>query len=246
MKKLFIISVCLAMAGCFTTPQRVKDPPVQEIVITVKSATGTKVEVDTGLDNELKVSRGMEVQNTAGQISSLTFICKNKAFVKLYSGLSVSDVTNFWNDRNVLREDFPQVNEIHIFLNSPGGDAFAGLGLADEIERAKVDGFLVTAHASGIVASAAIPVFAVCNKRFASPGTIFMVHEAAIWKWPGRETASDILSQNELMKMLRDRYIQKLVNNTKLDADEWQALEKKTTWFDAEQAKEWGLIDEII
>jgi ATP-dependent protease ClpP protease subunit len=72
-----------------------------------------------------------------------------------------------------------------------------------------------------------------------------MVHEAALWKWPGRETASDIQSQNDLMHLLRDRYISKLVDNSKLDRTRWEALEKKTTWFSADKALNWGLVDSI-
>jgi ATP-dependent protease ClpP protease subunit len=72
-----------------------------------------------------------------------------------------------------------------------------------------------------------------------------MVHEAALWKWPGRETASDIRSQNELMGLLRERYIGKLTANSKLDKAKWEELEKKTTWFSAEKAMDWGLVDKI-
>ncbi len=103
----------------------------------------------------------------------------------------------------------------------------------------------MTAHASGIVASAAVPVFAVSNRRLAAPGTIFMVHETSVWKWPGRETASDIRSQNKLMNLIRDRYIGKLVKYSKLSKKEWGELENKTTWFSAEKAKHWGIVDKI-
>ena len=72
-----------------------------------------------------------------------------------------------------------------------------------------------------------------------------MVHETSIWKWPGRETASDIRSQNKLMNLIHDRYVGKLAKYSKLSKDEWGNLEHKTTWFSAEQAKVWGLVDEI-
>ena len=149
-----------------------------------------------------------------------------------------------WNDICVLTKT-TDIRNLNLFINSPGGDAFSGLALADQIERAKKSGFHVTAHASGIVASAAVPVFAVCNERLAAPGTIFMVHETAIWKWPGRETASDIRSQNRLMNLLRDRYLEKLTQYSALDREEWEELEHKTTWFSAEKAKSWGLVDKI-
>jgi ATP-dependent protease ClpP protease subunit len=47
------------------------------------------------------------------------------------------------------------------------------------------------------------------------------------------------------MELLRDRYIGKLVGNSNLDATEWRELEKKTTWFSAEKAKSYGIVDEI-
>ncbi len=72
-----------------------------------------------------------------------------------------------------------------------------------------------------------------------------MVHETSIWKWPGRETASDIRSQNKLMQLIRKRYIGKLVDNTRVTKKEWGELEHKTTWFSAQKAKEWGLVDHI-
>jgi ATP-dependent protease ClpP protease subunit len=129
-------------------------------------------------------------------------------------------------------ENNTKIRDVSLFINSPGGDAFSGLALADQIERARRKGFRITAYASGIIASAAVPVFAVAN-------------EAALWKWPGRETASDIRSQNELMGLLRERYIGKLTANSKLDKAKWEELEKKTTWFSAEKAMDWGLVDKI-
>ena len=72
-----------------------------------------------------------------------------------------------------------------------------------------------------------------------------MVHEASLWKWPGRETASDIASQGRLMILLRDRYINYLVENSKLNKAKWEAMEKKTTWFSANQAMDYGLVDRV-
>jgi ATP-dependent protease ClpP protease subunit len=223
-----------------TTPSPAQAP--QEIIVKVQAAEPTKVTVEDG--QKEKVNRSMEVSNPEGRLSQLSFISGDKAFVKIFSGLSVADVTRLWNDLVVL-ENNTEIRNVNLFINSPGGDAFSGLALADQIERARRKGFKITAHASGIIASAAVPVFAVCDVRLAAPGTIFMVHEAALWKWPGRETASDIQSQNDLMHLLRDRYIGKLVDNSKLNKAKWQELEKKTTWFSADKALAWGLVDRI-
>jgi ATP-dependent protease ClpP protease subunit len=192
-------------------------------------------------ENEVRMA--MEVSNPNLSLTTLTGVTSKGAYVKLFSGLSVADVTRLWNDIIYLRDE-TEHRVVDLFINSPGGDAFSGLALADLIVTAQEEwGFTIRAHASGIIASAAVPVFAVCKVRKAEAGTIFMVHEAALWKWPGRETASDIESQNSLMKLLRLKYIGILVNHSTTSKEKWEEMEKKTTWFSAETAKELGLID---
>jgi ATP-dependent protease ClpP protease subunit len=226
------------LLGC--TTMGLRPAPPQEIIVKVQAVEPANVDTKTGD----QIKKSMEIPNPEGSLSQLSFIAKDKAFIKIFSGLSISDVTRLWNDFVIL-ENNTNIREINLFINSPGGDAFSGLALADQIERAKRRGFHITAHASGIIASAAVPVFAVCDVRLAAPGTIFMIHEASLWKWPGRETASDIRSQNELMQLLRARYIGKLVAYSKLDKEKWEELENKTTWFSVEKAKKWGLVDKI-
>jgi len=233
----------LGTQGCITVPT----VPPQEIALTVK-AIDQPVEVAEEKEGD-GIHRSMTIINREGYLSNLSFTLKDtegntEAYTKIFSALTVADVTNMWNDICYLTKA-TEIRHLNLFINSPGGDAFSGLALADQIERAKKAGFHVVAHASGIVASAAVPVFAVCNERLAAPGTIFMVHETSIWKWPGRETASDIRSQNALMELLRDRYISKLVQYSDLERQEWEQMEEKTTWFSAEKGLSWGLVDKI-
>ena len=61
----------------------------------------------------------------------------------------------------------------------------------------------------------------------------------------GTVELSDIRSQNELMRLLREGYIGKLAAYSKLDNAKWEELEYKTTWFSAEKAMDWGLVDKI-
>lgn len=242
-RKIFILfALGIFLVSCASMPSNSPPPKPQEVIVTVQSADPTKVTVPE--QQPERVNRSMEIPNPGGALSQLSFIANDKAFVKIFSGLSVADVTRLWNDL-VYLENNTTIRDVNLFINLPGGDAFSGLALADQIERARKKGFKITAHASGIIASAAVPVFAVCDMRLAAQGTIFMVHEAALWKWPGRETASDIQSQNDLMILLRDRYIGKLVDNSNLDKTKWEELEKKTTWFSASKALTWGLVDSI-
>ena len=236
--KTAVALAILLLVGCATIPAA---PPPQKVLIEVSSATDQKVAVE---DDHNHVARSMEVHNPEGQLSQLSFISGDRAFIKIFSGLSVADVTRLWNDFCIL-ENNTEIRKVSLFINSPGGDAFSGLALADEIEFARKKGFEITAYASGIVASAAVPVLAVCSKRIIAEGCILLLHEAALWKWPGRETASDIKSQNELMGLLESRYTSYLVKYSKLSETEWEEKQKNTTWFSANQALQWGLVDEI-
>jgi ATP-dependent protease ClpP protease subunit len=166
---------------------------------------------------------------SAGKLSRLSFVTKGKAYFKLFSGISVADFVMLKTDLIKLR-DYTDIRDLTIILNSPGGSAFDGLSMADCLVTAQKEwGFTVTVKASGIVASAAVPIFAVCEHRFASPGTLFMVHEAALWKWPGRETMSDIISY--------------LVENSTTSMKTWKKMEKLTTWFTVKKARKLGLIE---
>jgi ATP-dependent Clp protease protease subunit len=244
MKRFLALTICilLAVAGCAGMQEK-SDPINHELTITIKQVGENKVEV-VATNGDEKISRSMEISNPGMQLSQLSGISGNKCFIKIFSGISVSDVTRTWNDLIYL-ENETKIRDVHLFIDSPGGDAFQGLALADTIEKYQKRGFHFTAHATGIIASATVPIFAVADVTRATKATIFMVHEAALWKWPGRETASDIRSQGKMMNLLQKLYIDKLVQNSNLDFDQWEVLEAKTAWFGAERAKEIGILDHI-
>jgi ATP-dependent protease ClpP protease subunit len=256
MKKLFVLFMVLFfLAGCAgqmpaPTNLAVAPPVKADVTITIVQ-DGNGVAIKARADGQSKIiHKSMEVRNPGLQLSPLSAISGDKLFVKIFSGLSVADVTRFWNDLIYL-ENETDLTDVIMFIDSPGGDAFSGLALADTIEKYQKKGFHFTAHATGIIASAAVPVFAVCDERRATQATIFMVHEAALWKWPGRETASDIRTQGKLMDLLQKLYLNKLMLHSNLDFDAWVQLEKATSWFgvktegDVMGAMEIGILDYI-
>jgi ClpP class serine protease len=144
MWKNIIIGTALGLflVSCAAMPTGQTRPP-QEVVVKVEATNPTNVKIKQE-NNEDRVNRSMEVPNQEGHLSQLSFISKNRAFVKIFSGLSVSDVTRLWNDLVVL-ENNTKIRDVSLFINSPGGDAFSGLALADQIERARRKGFRITA-----------------------------------------------------------------------------------------------------
>ena len=188
------------------------------------------------------VQETREVPNESGILAN-TFIENGKAYMDMYLNISAFMAKEFWNDIKIL--ELRGIKHINLYLSSGGGSATAGLALADQIEAAKNNGFYIEVHASGIIASATVPIFAVCSKRYAGEGTIFMVHEASIFKYFSNESKSDIRSQNALMELLTIKYMDKLIKYSNLTLKQWEDYERETTWFDAKKAKEWGLVDEI-
>ena len=193
---------------------------------------------------ENKISRTMDIPNPDGALSRMTFIDGDRAYIKFWSSISSSDNTDLWSDLAIL-EYSTEIRTIQMLVSSPGGSAFDGLAISGQILRARKKGFTFAAYASGIVASAAVPVFAVADYRIADPGAIFMVHQAAIWKWPGMETRSQIESQTKMLEILRKRYIKLLTDNSTIDAEKWEKMQEETTWFTAQQALLWGLVDKL-
>lgn len=255
MKKFLVMLFVLffVLAGCAgQSMQTIPNEPVKaDITITiVQDGDGTAIKATAPGQESKTIHKSMEVGNPGLKLSQLSAISGDKLFVKIFSGLSVADVTRFWNDL-IFIENETDINEIHMFIDSPGGDAFSGLALADQIEKYRKKKFRFIAHATGIIASAAVPVFAVCDERHATQATIFMVHEAALWKWPGRETASDIRTQGKLMDLLQRLYLMKLVEHSNLTFTQWKNLERDTSWFgvrtagDVKGAMEMGILDYV-
>jgi ATP-dependent protease ClpP protease subunit len=260
MKKLFLLLVVAGLVfSCSSNPMMVKQTPSpQEVKVTVELVTkdGKPVSYQAQAKKGDRIMKSMEVRKEGYRLSQLSAKYGEKLFIKIFSGLSVADVTRAWTDMIIAVEEykFTEGSEVHLFIDSPGGDAFSGLALADLIEfYQKYHGIKFIAWGTGIIASAAVPIFAVCDETHATDSTIFMVHEAALWKWPGRETASDIRSQGKLMDLLQEKYIGKLAENSaefdnegkKIDRDYWEFMEAKTSWFDVNRAKELGILDFI-
>ena len=141
-RKIFVFfALGIFLVSCAGMPSNRPPPQPQEVLVKVQAADPTKVTVQKQPQD--RVNRSMEVANPEGRLSQLSFISKDKAFVKIFSGLSVADVTRLWNDLVVL-ENNTNIRDVNLFINSPGGDAFSGLALADQIERARRKGFKIT------------------------------------------------------------------------------------------------------
>jgi len=179
-------------------------------------------------------------------LSAFTIISedKAKAQVHYYGTISSQAAVSLQNDLFVLKNK-TKIRDIDLYIYCFGGDMFAGFAMIETIRMAKQNGFKFTAYAIGAVGSMAIPLYAICYPRIAYHSTIFMVHPASLGTAKQMLTGADIQSQTDLYNMSQDLYVSALAKFTKLSKEEWLKKIEKDTWFSAEQAKEWGLVDII-
>ena len=152
MKHLSVVFFLVFLLACASPPGIIdKSPQVVELRIIGVDAVKVEPECREGF------VKTMEVKNTEGQLSSMTFISNGQAYFKVFSYIGSLDSTNLWQDIIVLKS--MGVMDLNVMINSGGGSAYDGLALADSLLFARSLGFNVTTHAVGLVASAAIPVF---------------------------------------------------------------------------------------
>jgi len=133
---------------------------------------------------------------------------------------------------------------IKVVLNSVGGDVYAGLLIHDTIRRLVHQGIEVEVEARGLAASMGCIILQAGSKRTASKATRLMFHEISTWTFGEVTKVEDRAEElRKLNDSLRD-IIARRTGQKKETIDE--LCKKKDTWFSAEEALEFGLVDEII
>jgi len=132
--------------------------------------------------------------------------------------------------------------DINVYVNTPGGVVTAGLAIYDTMQFVKPD---VCTYCIGQATSmgAVILSAGTKGKRFALPNSRIMIHQP----WGGVQgQASDInIQAKEILKM-RDRINEILVKHTGQTLDKVAKDTDRDYFMSAEEAKEYGIIDEVI
>jgi len=234
-----IVSICILSYGCVTV-QPVKQGPAQEVVVKVVSADGKKVEVDKEVN---KITKTMQIPYDEPVLPGESTQIGDTVFYPIWSYIGTADPLNLKKTLEVMK--YKKLKKMHIYINSGGGSAFAGLACADIILAARASGLTIMTEANGLVASAAVPIFVVGRPRVATPGTALMIHEGKLFKLFAEETKSDLNAQKKMMDMTDNRYNKILVDNSNLSLKEIENMISKTSWFTAEEAKSMGFVDDI-
>ena len=133
-------------------------------------------------------------------------------------------------------------SDIHIYINSGGGEVTAGLAIYDTIQHLQPD---VCTYAIGQTASMASVLLAAGTpgKRFSLPNSRIMIHQP----WGGAEgTAEDITIRAKEIVRLKGKLYEILARHTGKEIEQIARDCDRDYFMDAETACEYGLIDEIL
>lgn len=132
--------------------------------------------------------------------------------------------------------------DIHMYINSPGGSVTAGMAIYDTMNYIKCD---VSTTCIGMAASmgAFLLSSGAKGKRYALPNAEVMIHQPL---GGAQGQASDIKIAAEHILKTKKKLNEILSKNTGQPIDVIEKDTDRDNWLEAEAAKAYGLIDEVI
>ncbi len=161
----------------------------------------------------------------------------------IFLGTAINDqVANIVQAQLLFLESVDASKDISIYINSPGGGVYAGLGMYDTIQFIKPD---VATICTGIAASMAAVLMCAGKKgkRSALPHSRIMIHQPL---GGAQGQASDIeITAREILK-LKDELYQIISKHSGQSIEKVHDDSDRDYWMIAHEAKEYGMIDEVL
>jgi ATP-dependent Clp protease, protease subunit len=132
--------------------------------------------------------------------------------------------------------------DINLYVNSPGGSVSAGLAIYDTMQFLTCD---VTTYCLGMAASmgAVLLCAGTKGKRFALPNSDIMIHQVS---GGAQGQASDVERTVEYMFKLKKRLIRIISQHTGQPEEKVRVDSDRDYYMSAAEAKNYGLVDEVI
>lgn len=132
--------------------------------------------------------------------------------------------------------------EISLYINSPGGSVSAGMAIYDTMQFISND---IRTVGMGLAASMGqfLLTSGTKGKRFALPNTEILMHQGSAGIGG---SASDIKIQAEQLRRSKKRFFELTARHTGQSEAKIEKDSDRDHWFSALEAKEYGLIDDII
>ncbi len=135
-----------------------------------------------------------------------------------------------------------QKKDIKLYINSPGGAVTAGLAIYDTMQHIKPD---VSTICVGIAASMGAVLLAAGKKgkRFSLPNSEILLHQ--VMGEAGGQAVEIEITARQILK-IKDKLNQILVKHTGQSLSRIEKDTDRDFYLDAQEAKEYGVVDEII
>ncbi|MBO4956119.1 MAG: ATP-dependent Clp endopeptidase proteolytic subunit ClpP [Muribaculaceae bacterium] len=161
----------------------------------------------------------------------------------IFLGTEVNDYTaNVIQAQLLFLDSSDPGKDISIYLNSPGGSVYAGLGIYDTMQYISSD---VSTICTGMAASmaAVLLVAGAKGKRFALKHSRVMIHQPM---GGAQGQASDIeITAREIQKLKKELYTI-IADHSGQPFEKVERDSDRDYWMTAEEAKQYGMIDEVL
>ncbi len=161
----------------------------------------------------------------------------------IFIGTAIDDaVANLAIAQMLFLESENPEQDIHIYINSPGGHISAGFGIYDMMQYIKPP---VCTYCIGIAASMAAVLLAAGRKgkRYALPHSQIMIHQP---HGGAQGQASDIEIQAKQIVLLKKKLNDVLVYHTGQPIEKIEKDTDRDNFLSAEEAKAYGIVDHVV
>ena len=161
----------------------------------------------------------------------------------IFLGTAIDDhVSNIIQAQLLFLESTDKSKDIQIYMNSPGGGVYAGLGIYDTMQYVNPD---VATICTGMAASmgAVLLCAGTKGKRTALKHSRVMIHQPS----GGADgQASDILIVAKEIQLLKNELYQIMSEHSGQDVSKIESDSDRDYWMTSTEAKAYGMIDEIL
>jgi ATP-dependent protease ClpP protease subunit len=132
--------------------------------------------------------------------------------------------------------------DINVRIHTRGGGVYEGIAVHNALKAHKGK---TTGVVDGLVASIGTYVLSACDVRQMPSNTSMMIHNPQIGAWGEDDDLEAALQQwKNSRELISQEYVDR--SGSKKTLEDFLEAMKKETWFTAEKALEWGLVDEVI
>lgn len=165
-----------------------------------------------------------------------------KDFIVFVTGPIDMGVANTFIAQLLFLESTDSERDIKVYVNSPGGAAYAGFAMYDTMKHVKNE---ITTINVGLAASAGAMILAggTKGKRYALPGSYTMIHQV-LGGAEGQATDIDITARHILK--LRSQYAKIIADASEKELKKVLEDIERDKWMDAKETVAYGIVDKIL